>query len=329
MYSVSVVIPNYNGRSLLERNIAPLLEALQYAGVPWEVIVVDDASSDDSAAFVAESFPEVKLLRNETNCGFAATVNSGIFAALHYVVMTLNSDVLVEKDTFATLLPRFADPDLFALSPSIIDPKDGRNQASYRLMPGVCWFIDRCVQSFTPQEMNGEFPVFFASGGATCYHRARLMQLGGFPTIYHPFYIEDVDLSYQGWKAGWKCLLEPRATVWHESSSTIKKYHNYRRIRFTTARNKHIFMWVNITDPILIFRYFLLLLPSMIWDILSFRKYKFVGFFMALPKIAEVVRERSRRRLVCTRSDRSIIEKVRLDKMGVVVKTERYHDHHR
>jgi hypothetical protein len=70
-------------------------------------------------------------------------------------------------------------------------------------------------------------------------------------------------------------------------------------------------MWMNITDPILIFRYFLLLLPSMIWDILSFRKYKFVGFFMAVPKIAEVVRERNRRKLLFTQTDRHIIAKVR------------------
>jgi len=314
MYSVSVVIPNFNGRSLLERNIPPLLEALHYAGVPWEVIVVDDASSDDSAAYVAESFPEVKLLRNESNRGFAAAVNRGIFASLHYVVMTLNSDVLVEKETFATLLPRFTDPDLFALSPSIIDPKNGRNQASYRLIPGVCWFVDRCVQSFTTQEMNGEFPIFFASGGATCYHRVRLLQLGGFPTIYHPFYIEDVDLSYQGWKAGWKCLLEPRATVWHESSSTIKKYHLHRKIKFITARNKNIFLWINVTDPYLILRYFVCLLPSLLWDVLSFRKYKLVGTFMGIFKLYDVLCERNRRKKLWEKNDAELIDVLTLTK---------------
>jgi len=312
MKSLSVVIPNFNGRNLLQENIPPLLAALRRLDAEWEVIVVDDASSDDSTAFLEESFPAVKLLVNEVNRGFADSVNRGIFAARYDVVMSLNSDVKVEEDAFPSLLNRFNRPDIFAVAPSMIDPRDGRNQASYRLMPGVCWFMDRCPQSFTPEELAADYPLFFASGGACCYDREKLVALGGFPTIYAPFYVEDVDLSYQAWKRGWRCLLEPRATVWHYSSATIKKYVNYRKIRFITARNKHMFLWINITDRRLIIRYFLCLLPSLLWDIIKFRKYKFVGMFMAFCRIPEVIRERRRRRVFAVVSDRLVIKAVRL-----------------
>ena len=326
MFSVSVVIPTYNGRDLLLKNLPPLFEALAMIDAASEVIVIDDASSDDSIQILERQFPSVIVMRNERNIGFAETINRGIFAARHDIVFAVNNDVMVEPDVLQKILPRFREDTIFAVTPSVLDPATKRQQAIYKLRPGFCWFRDTCLPEPPASE---EIPLFFASGGSSCYNRKKLLALGGFSTFYAPFYVEDVDLSYHAWKRGWKSMLEPTATVWHPVNSTIRKYHHQRKIKFLIARNKHIFMWVNITDPILIFRYFLLLLPSMIWDILSFRKYKFVGFFMALPKIAEVVRERSRRRPTCTLSDRSIIKKVRLDKMGVVVKTERYHDNHR
>ena len=93
----------------------------------------------------------------------------------------------------------------------------------------------------------------------------KLVALGGFSPLYAPFYVEDVDLSYQAWKRGWKCLLEPTATVWHPVNSTIRKYHKRRKVKFLIARNKHIFMWLNITDRALVARYFLCLLPSLVF----------------------------------------------------------------
>ncbi len=312
MQSISIVIPNYNGEDLLKENIPPLLKSLQRTNAAWEVIVVDDGSKDGSVRFLQENHPDVKVMVNEVNRGFAETMNRGIEAAQYDVVFSLNSDVTVEVDAIPKLLRRFEDPDLFAVSPNIIDPRDGRNQASYRLIQGYCWFIDRCIQRFPEELLDKEIPIFFASGGATCYDRKKLLQLGGFPTIYHPFYIEDVDLSYQGWKAGWKCLLEPRATVWHKSSSTIKNYNWRRKIKFITARNKNIFLWINISDRKLIFRYFLLILPSLLLDILLFRKYKLVGTFMALAKFPDIIRERRRRRFHWKVGDRQVIDHVRL-----------------
>ncbi|WP_298268156.1 glycosyltransferase family 2 protein, partial [Geobacter sp.] len=259
MFSVSVVIPTFNGRDLLLKNLPPLFEALKRIDAAWEIIVVDDASSDDSMQILRDLFPTVVVMRNHRNLGFAETINRGIFAAKYDIVFALNNDVMVEPDVLEKILPRFKDNSIFAVTPNVLDPTTRRQQAIYKLRPGFCWFRDTCLPA---PPASDEIPLFFASGGSSCYDRKKLWELGGFSTLYAPFYVEDLDLSYYAWKRGWKCVMEPAATVWHPVNSTIRKYHRQRKIKFLIARNKHIFLWLNISDPVLICRYFLFLLPS-------------------------------------------------------------------
>ena len=307
MRSVSVVIPNYNGAGLLEKYLPPLKKALSDHVATFEIIVVDDASQDSSVEFLRQQHPDVTVIVNEANLGFGGTMNRGIHAAQGEVLFSLNSDVLVDSDIFGAVLPRFSDPGLFAVTPNIIDPRSGYNQAVYRLKPGVCWYTDTCLQAVPAEK---EVPLFFACAGACFYDRAKLLELGGFDPLFSPFYVEDVDLSYQAWKRGWRCVLEPSATVYHFSNSTIEQYHRKRKIKFLTARNKTYFMWLNITDCYLVWRYWLCFLPSLLWDIASFRKYKFVGTFMALPRFFEIMVKRSARRRHARTCDRDIINLV-------------------
>lgn len=307
MKSVSVVIPNYNGITLLEQYLPPLKNALALCPAESEIIVVDDASSDGSAEWLRSNHPDIRVLVNERNLGFGGTMNHGIREARGEVIFSLNSDVKVDSDLFSLILPRFDDPDLFVVTPNIVDPRTGYNQAVYRLRPENCWYTDICLQQVEPAD---EIPVFFACAGACFYDRAKLTALGGFEPLFSPFYVEDVDLSYQAWKRGWKCLLEPGATVYHFSNSTIEKHHRKRKIKFLTARNKNYFLWMNVTDRRLVWRYWLCLLPSLLWDIVNYRKYKFVGTFMALPRLGEVLRKRHERRRFAVVSDSEVIRRV-------------------
>lgn len=307
MFSISVVIPSFNGRDLLLKNLPPLFAALAQVGATSEVIVVDDASSDDSLQVLERQFPGVIVMHNEHNIGFAETINRGIFAATKDIVLALNNDVTVDLNIISKVLPRFADPQIFAVTPNVFDPRDNRNQAIYRVHPGICWFVDECLQDIPDAP---EIPLFFSSGGSSFYDRQKLLALGGFSKFYAPFYVEDVDLSYQAWKRGWKCLLEPAASVWHPANSTIRKYHKKKKVKFLAARNKHYFMWLNVTDPLLVFRYALFLPFSLLWDLLSFRKYKLVGFFWALAKLPTIIQERRIRRKAFVISDRDVISLV-------------------
>jgi GT2 family glycosyltransferase len=306
MKSVSVVIPTYNGRQLLEQNLPPLLKAATRHGAPVEIIVVDDASSDDTVAFLASRSPDVKVLVNGRNLGFGETINRGIFAARNEIVLALNNDILVEENLFDRPLRWFSDPLVFSVTPDIIDTRQQKSQAIPRLKPGVCWFKTNYLQLADLPTLEGEIPIFYGSGGASFYDREKLRLLGGFDPIYSPFYVEDMDLSYRAWKSGWKSLMEPGATVYHDTSSTILSLHKKRRIKFIGDRNRTLFLWLNITDRSLILRYFLCLPFSMLYDIVSFRKYKFAGFFRALSCLPQLPALRRKRKACFRITDREV-----------------------
>jgi GT2 family glycosyltransferase len=310
MKSVSVVIPTFNGRPLLERNLPPLLQAAARYSSPVEIIVVDDASSDDTIGFLAEHFPAVIVLANDRNLGFAESMNRGIRAARHQLVLSLNNDILVHDDLFMLAPGRFADESLFSVTPNMVYPHNGRSQSITRLRTSFCWFQALELQPADLPSLAGEIPIFFGSGGASFYDREKLLFLGGFDTVYHPFYIEDIDLSYRAWKTGWKCLAEPTVVVIHESNATIRSHYWKRYIKTVSDRNRILFMWLNITDRDLIVRYFLFLPLSLLKDILLLRKYKFFGFFWALKFLPLVPATRRKRKEYFRVSDRELFRKV-------------------
>ena len=110
--SAAIVIPNWNGRDLLEKYLPSVVAAAER--VPGsEVIVVDNGSTDGSAAFVRERFPQVRVVALEKNLGFGGGSNAGFRAARHDVVVLLNSDMRVEPDLLQPLLDGFTDEKVF------------------------------------------------------------------------------------------------------------------------------------------------------------------------------------------------------------------------
>jgi GT2 family glycosyltransferase len=91
-------------------------------------------------------------------------------------------------------------------------------------------------------------PVFWAGGGSCAFDRKKYLQIGGLDPLYHPFYVEDTDLSYQAWKRGWKCLLAPSSKVTHKHRATSGKKYGHRFVDLTIRRNTFLFVWKNITD---------------------------------------------------------------------------------
>ena len=113
--AASVVIPNWNGRDLLQKYIPSIVEALN--GNPDnEIIVVDNGSEDGSADFLREHFPSVRVLALEKNLGFGGGSNAGFRAAKNDIVVLLNSDMRVERDFLAPLLEGFTDATIFSVA---------------------------------------------------------------------------------------------------------------------------------------------------------------------------------------------------------------------
>ncbi len=100
-----MVIPNYNGEQLLPQILPPAVLALSATGIPYEIIVADDASTDDSVAILQRDFPQVQLIQLPSNGGFSKTANAGIQVARFDWVLLLNSDVKLTPTYFEYLLP--------------------------------------------------------------------------------------------------------------------------------------------------------------------------------------------------------------------------------
>lgn len=249
--AVSIIIPNFNGEDLLVKNLPQVVKAaLAYEG-PCEVIVVDDASQDGSINFIRTHYPLVKLVCNDTNRGFAESVHVGIRHALHEQIILLNSDVRPDLDFIAPLMLHFQSPNTFAVSPLICDP-DGTPQA-------VSWnlgMIRRGTIKFRPWDLceardrvnrGQKLKSLFASGGSAALCKAKFLQLGGFLSLFKPFYYEDVDLCTRAWLNGWQTLFDPRSRVVHDHVGTIKRYFDARRVRIIRLRNRFFYLWLYLS----------------------------------------------------------------------------------
>src|SRR4030043_917616 len=114
---VSVIVTNYNGKDLLEKNIPFILIAKnKKENRIEEIIVVDDASKDESVDFIKNNFPEIRVIRHTKNRGFIASTNTGARSAKNPLLVLLNSDVVVSDDFLVSVLPLFKDRNLLAVS---------------------------------------------------------------------------------------------------------------------------------------------------------------------------------------------------------------------
>ncbi len=258
---MSVVIPSWNGRALLEEHLPSVLEAA--AGLA-EVIVSDDGSSDDTAETIPLRFPSVRVVRRQRNGGFAPAANDGVAAAGGDVVILLNNDVAVPAGTFDRLAAALlADPGVFAAVPSIIRSGTGDDEALTRIR-----FRSGVVSTMTGGDPDAD-PAF-ACGGAMAFRRSEFLALGGFDPLFAPFYWEDVDLSYRARKRGQRIVRAAGARVDHDHSRTIGKRVDRQRVLTIYERNRLLFTWKNITDPALWRRHVSLLPLKLTWDLVAY-----------------------------------------------------------
>ena len=243
----SIVIPNWNGRDLLEKYL-PAVVAAASVDAAHEVIVVDNGSADGSAEFVRERFPSVRLIALKENLGFGGGSNTGVKAARNSIVVLLNSDMRVEPDFLAPLVEDFADERVFAVSCQIFFSDPSKRREETGLTEGWWENGGLRVTHHIDDELREPYPCFYGGGGSCAFDRAKFLELGGFDELLRPFYLEDTDLGYMAWKRGWKVLYEPRSVVYHEHRGTIGKKFREDEIRAVLKKNYLLFVWKNIHE---------------------------------------------------------------------------------
>ncbi len=238
--AVSIVIPNWNGRKLLEKNLPQVLEAKKYSkNMISEVIVVDDASEDDSLDYLEKLKGEIRLIKHKKNRGFSSSVNMGVNQARGEYVCLLNTDVSPSANFLEHAVRHFKKESVFAVSlhEKGYGPAAGRFKDGFVVFDGLEEKNDSCIS-------------FWANGGSALYSRKIWLKLKGMDEkVFSPFYWEDIDLSYRAWKRGYIILWEPRAHVVHEHESVINEKHfNKRFMDLIKERNQLLFVWKNITS---------------------------------------------------------------------------------
>lgn len=293
---VTIVIPNFNGAKLLQRNLPFVLTAAATYGMNTAVIVVDDGSTDDSVAFIREKFPQVELVVHDQNKGFAEAVYSGISAARTELIFLLNSDVQPEPDCLHMLAEYFESPDTFSVGPLIKDEHGKINRHSWNVrhfrwgqLKPVRWR----VQDALAARQEGRLLSVYASGGSVMLRKSMFMDLGGFNSLFKPFYGEDYDLGLRAWRRGWKTYFEPRVSVTHQrEGSSIKSNTKRAYVKRVRRRNKLVLEWIHLPAR----RLWLGAIPLALWQLLGelllADKVNVVGFCTAVTRIPEVLRQR-------------------------------------
>jgi GT2 family glycosyltransferase len=234
---ISIIILNYNTRELL----IACLESIQTYAADCEVIVVDNASTDHSAPAVQQKFPNIKLIANPDNYGFARGINAGLHAATAPLLLTLNADTTLRSDTLPPLvqamlqlphagilgpvqyLPVEAAPDRFGPQLASVFPDPTLAHEAQRLL----FFGDSLAARFQrgPWRTERSGPprrVDWLMGAALLIRRECLDDIQGFDENQF-MYGEDWDICYRARRANWQVYLVPDAKIIHHENAAGKQ----------------------------------------------------------------------------------------------------------
>jgi GT2 family glycosyltransferase len=238
-----VVVPNWNGKSSLKACIDSLLNQTME---PY-IIVVENGSSDDSLNFIQTNYPNIDLIINKKNLGFAGGVNVGIRKAIQlnakYVAL-FNNDAVADKDWLKYLVGE-------------LDRKSGIGIACCKFLSTDKEHFDSTGDLFTiwglpyprgrgekiTSRYDDDTSVFGASGGASIYRVAMLKEVGLFDEDFFAYY-EDIDISFRAQLAKWEISYVPTSLAYHEIGATSKKIKGFTT--YQTIKNLPWLLWKNV-----------------------------------------------------------------------------------
>lgn len=236
---ISVIVTNWNGRVLLKKNLETIIKNSPQA---QEIILADDASSDDSLIYaksVQKKYPKLKIISHKKNLGFGANTNDAINKATGELVVLLNNDIYPSPNYISYSLKHFKNPDVFGVGFA----ESGHENWARFMWKGGYLQHEPGVTDINKTHISG-----WVSGGSSIVRKSLFQKLGGFDSIYKPFYSEDLDIGYRAWKSGYTLLWEPKCIVEHHHESTISKF-SKSLLNYVKERNRLLNTLRLIDDP--------------------------------------------------------------------------------
>jgi GT2 family glycosyltransferase len=239
---LTVGIPTYNGRELLEIVLPSLARQVPS---DFRIVVVDDASSDDTVEWLTENWPQIEVIVHERNRGVTAALNACLGAAESEFVALLNNDVELEPDCLARLVEALTEhPEAAASCAKLIDYRDRE------LLDGAgdIWtWGGEAHRRGQGRRDTGQYDrperIFSACGAAVVYRRSALEEVGVFDERFFAN-CEDTDWSFRANLLGWSVRYAPDAIAYHMGSATLGSgvsdfalFHNWRNGIWVVAKN--------------------------------------------------------------------------------------------
>ncbi len=248
MTKLAIAILNWNGKAYLEQFLPALIASCpDYA----EVVIIDNASTDDSLAFLSEHYPQLRLIVNDENYGFAKGYNVGLRQIDADYYCLLNSDIEVTPNWIDPVINQMdTDEQIAAVQPKLLSYHH-RNQFEYAGAAGG--FIDRYGYPFCRgrffdvlEEDKGQYDtekqIFWASGAALFVRGKLYHQLGGLDDDFFA-HMEEIDFCWRINNAGYKIMFNPQSVIYHIGGGTLPKenpfktFLNYRNDLFLLLKN--------------------------------------------------------------------------------------------
>jgi len=302
MKIVSIIIPHFNGKKLLENCISSIYKNIRIDN--FEIIIVDNGSTDDSVKNIEKLFSGIKIIRNKNNAGYSGGCNIGAKHANSKYLLFLNNDTEHSKHWIETLI-NFMDsnPKIFAAQPKILNFK---NKKQFDYAGGSGGFIDKFCFPFvkgrifnTLEKDIGQYnqpsKIFWSSGAAMIVRSDIFYTLKGFDEVYFA-YMEEIDLCWRAQSLGYEIWVIPDSYIYHYGKQTIKE--NTIKSHYLNHRNS----WIIFLKNSFSFKYGFLIIQrlvldwmALIYSILSLDIKRFIAILYAqswlilsLPKIINI-----------------------------------------
>ena len=230
---VSIIIVNFNGKHHLEKCLASIIN-INYKN--YEVILVDNNSTDTSIEYVKNTYPKITIIKLNDNYGFAEPNNIGAKNAKGEFLLFLNNDTEVNSNFVGEMVKVLEHDPKIAICQSLLLKPNGQVDSSGD-------FIDTLGRAYSSKDKVNEVRKILSARGASMMVRKNsFWELGGFDKKFFASF-EDVDLGWRAWIWGYKIVLVPNSIVFHKGGETVKQH--LAEVRFHGIKNSLIIRLTN------------------------------------------------------------------------------------
>lgn len=237
MKQITVIIPNYNGKQHLMSCLWSLTENIK---IPYDVIVVDNHSQDDSVKEAMKTFPQVEYVLLDNNYGFSRAVNEGIKRAVTPYVILLNNDTVIQKGFAEALLRRIkSNPRFFSVEAKMLNYHNPKKIDSAGTFYNILGWARARGKDRDAKHYQKACITFAACAGAAIYRKSVFDEIGLFDEKYFA-YLEDIDIGYRARLKGYQNAYEPKARVLHVGSASTGSRYNDFKVRISARNNIYL-----------------------------------------------------------------------------------------